>query len=314
MRAFFLLLIGFFCLQTSAQSNFTFPALLVEYDSAFIFNHVKIIPIKRKEIQKNTWADSTTSFLTLQTGIHKGLVSIHERGSYAIDNIKVLLIKNNSNKPIVIKAGELLAGGRQDRLIAKDTILLPGKQEYQLPVFCIEETRWSSREKKFTYAGSARSDLQKFIDSSQNQIKLWEEIRKILKTNNQTNSSSYASFIKQKTNNDSTNLYVQFFLNFLTNKDSRIVGFIVSTGNRILGADVFINSSLFYQMLPTLLSNYFNEVMFSGKPLFNQHQMEMKYATELFSPTTQNSFLNNRGKRLFYKGTLIQITGYSFPK
>ena len=314
MRDFILFLFAFICLQTTAQSSFTFPSLLVEYDSAIIYKHLKIIPVKRKEIQKNIWSDSTTSFLTLQSGIQKGYVSIHERGNYAIDNINVLLIKNNSNKPLILKAGELLAGGRQDRLIAKDTILLPGNQEYQIPVFCIEETRWSSREKKFTYAGSAGSDLQKFIDSAHNQIKLWEEIRKILKTNNQTNSSSYASFIKQKTNKDSTNLYVQFFLNSLGKKDSSIVGFIVSTGNRIIGADVFINSSLFYQMLPTLLSNYCNEVRLSVKPLLNQHQMEMKYTAELFSPTTQNSFLNNRGKRLYYKGNLIQISGYSFPQ
>ncbi len=314
MRVFFLFLFGFICSQSTAQTNFTFPALLVEYDSAIVFNHLKIIPVKRKEIQKNTLSDSTTSFLTLQSGIQKSYVSIHERGNYAIDNINVLLIKNNSNKPLILKAGELLAGGRQDRLIAKDTILLPGKQEYQIPVFCIEETRWSNREKKFSYAGTAGSDIQNFIDTSINQIKLWEEIRKILKTNNQTNSSSYASFIKQKTNKDSTNVYVQFFLKAFEKKDSSLVGIIVSTGNRVLGADVFINSTLFYQMLPTLLSKYSTEVILSGTAPLKQNQLEMKYATELFSPSTQNNFLNKKGKRFFYKGNLIQISTYSFPQ
>lgn len=172
MKVFFLLLIGFICLQTSAQSNFTFPALLVEYDSSISFNHLKIIPVKRKEIQHNVWADSAISFLTLQTGMQKGLVLIHERGNYAIDNINVLLIKNNSNKKLILRAGELLTGGRQDRVIARDTVLLPGKQEYQIPVFCIEETRWSNREKKFSYAGTAGSDIHNFIDTSYNQIKL----------------------------------------------------------------------------------------------------------------------------------------------
>lgn len=312
MKIFFLLLIGFICLQTSAQSNFTFPALLVEYDSSISFNHLKIIPVKRNEFQKNTWADSATSFLTLQAGMQKGLVSIHERGNYAIDNINVLLIKNNSNKPLVLRAGELLIGGRQDRIIARDTVLLPGKKEYQIPVFCIEETRWSSKEKKFKYAGAAGSDIQNFIDTSYNQIKLWEEIRKVLKTNNQTNSSSYASFIEQKTNKDSTDIYVQFFLKAFEKKDSSLVGIIVSTRNRVLGADVFINSPLFYQMLPVLLTKYSTDVMFSGSPVLNQHQLERKYGDELFSPSTQNNFLNKKGKRFFYKGTLIQISGYSF--
>lgn len=312
MRVFFLFLSGFVFLQTFAQSTYTFPSLLVEYDSAIIYNHIKITPVKRREIQKNSWADTVISFLNLQTGLQKGLVTVKERGNYAIDNINVLLFKNNSNKPLFLKAGELLAGGRQDRVIAKDTILLPGKQEYQVPVLCIEETRWSKQEKKFVFASSASINIQTFIDSSHNQIKLWEEIRKILKMNNQTNSSSYISYIKQKINKDSTIRFVQYFLNAFEKKDSSIVGIIVSTANLVLGADVFINSHLFYQTLPTLLAKYNTDLVQSGTPALKQHQLERKYADELFSPSTQNNFLNKKGKRFFYKGTLIQISGYSF--
>ncbi len=52
-----------------------------------------------------------------------------------------LSISNNSNKQIYLMAGDLIQGGKQDRVIAKDVILQAGAENIDLSVFCVEQHR-----------------------------------------------------------------------------------------------------------------------------------------------------------------------------
>ncbi|QNA45131.1 ARPP-1 family domain-containing protein [Lacibacter sediminis] len=308
-KHFCLLILILTCVATYAQTDFTFPSLVVEYDSAIVFRNLKLVPIKRIEQSKDRDYVSPNS-ISLKVGMAKGSVKLKERGNYMLDNINVLLIENNSGKDLVIKSGEIVMGGRQDRVFARDTILETGKQ-HLVPVYCIEENRWSEKEKKFFYRGTTGSGLQTIIDTAQNQTKVWDEIRRLLKQNNQTGSSSYAALLNNKKIADTSQQYIRYFLQALRSKDSSIVGIIASTGHKILGADVFISTSLFYQTLPGLLEKYCTEAVLTGTAASANHSRESVYTNEMLSPQTQNSFLSKKGKRFFYKNVLIQLTGFS---
>ncbi|MFT3845588.1 MAG: hypothetical protein QM725_11075 [Lacibacter sp.] len=310
MRNVFSVLFCILSLVGFSQSTFVYPSLYVEYDSAVTYKHLKLIPVKRTDSSEMIVQQNDQVFYPLKTALKKGWVKIKERGNYMVDNINVLIIENNSNEKIFIRSGEMVTGGRQDRVIAADTILMPGKKEYTIPVYCIEESRWSEHEKKFSYGGNAASGLQKIIDSAHNQKKLWEEIRRLLVLNNQTSSSSYATLLSNHKIADSTNEYVKFFLKQFSKRDSSIVGIIASSGNKVLGADVFINEGLFYQTLPELLNKYCIEAVINGSPASISLNKEQDYANEMLNRETQDKFLKNKGKRILYKGKLIQITGY----
>lgn len=297
------------CFCAHAQTDFTFPKLVVEYDSAIPFRNLKLIPIKRVD-QANDSNYSVPNSISLRTGMGNGTVKLKERGNYMLDNINVLLIENNSGKDLIIKSGQIVMGGRQDRVFARDTILEAGKQ-HLVPVYCIEEDRWSEKEKKFIYRGTTGSGLQAIIDTAQNQTKVWDEIRRLLKQNNQTGSSSYAALLNNRKVADTSQQYIRHFLQALRSKDSSIVGIIASTGHKILGADIFISTSLFYQTLPGLLEKYCTEAVLTGTTATTNHSLEAAYANEMFSPQTQNAFLLKKGKRFFYKNILIQLTGFS---
>lgn len=310
MKKYFCLLILIFTwVGTYAQTDFTFPSLVVEYDSAIVFRNLKLIPIKRIEQTKDSDYVSANS-VSLKAGMAKGTVKLKERGNYMLDNINVLLIENNSGKDLVIKSGEIVMGGRQDRVFARDTILMAGKQ-HLVPVYCIEENRWSEKEKKFIYRGTTGSGLQTIIDTAQNQTKVWDEIRRLLKQNNQTGSSSYAVLLNNRKIADTSQQYIRYFLQALRSKDSSIVGVIASTGRKILGADVFISTSLFYQTLTGLLEKYCTEAILTGTAANENHSNENIYANEMLSPQTQSAFLSKKGKRFFYKNVLVQVTGFS---
>ncbi len=310
MKLFFAavsLILGLF---SSAQTVFTYPSLVVEYDSALVFRNLKIIPIRRVEPDSPYTVMDNRKLLALKSGLQKGQISIRERGNYMVDNINVLLIENKSEHDIIIRSGEIAMGGRQDRVFAKDTILPPSKEPYLVPVYCIEENRWSSHEKKFVYGGNTSAGLQKIIDSAHHQTKVWDEIRRLLKQNNQDGSSSFAALLHQRKFADTANVYLSYFFSKLRGKDSTITGFVVSTGNRVLGADVFVSPSFFYQTLGNLLEKYTAEAILSGSKPAVQHTMEKKYADQMLEPASQTQFLTEKGKRFFYKSVLIQITGY----
>lgn len=299
------------CITTlaHAQTEFQFPQLVVEYDSTIVYRNLKLIPIKRIE-KLNDSGYHTPSSISLKAGMANGSVKLKERGDYMIENINVLLIENKSGKDLVIKSGEIVMGGRQDRVFARDTVLAAGKT-HLVPVFCIEENRWSEKEKKFIYRGTTGSGLQAIIDTAHNQTKVWDEIRRLLKQNNQTASSSYAALLSNKKIADTTTQYSRYFLQELRRKDSSIVGIIASTGNKLLGADVFISTSLFYQTLPGLLEKYSTEAILTGTAASTNHNKEKAYANEMLHTETQTAFLSKKGKRFFYKGVLIQLTGFS---
>ncbi len=309
MKQLHFLLLLFVATIAHAQTEFQIPSLIIEYDSAIIYRNLKLIPIKRIDTGNDS-AYNTPVSVSLKAGMANGTVKLKERGNYMIDNINVLLIENKSGKDLIIKSGEIVMGGRQDRVFARDTILAAGK-EHLVPVFCIEENRWSEKEKKFIYRGTTGSGLQAIIDTAHNQTKVWDEIRRLLKQNNHTASSSYAALLNNKKIADTTNQYSRYFLQELRRKDSSIVGIIASTGNKILGADVFISTSLFYQTLPGLLEKYSTEAILTGTAASTEHRKETVYANEMFSGQTQPTFLSKKGNRFLYKGVLIQITGFS---
>ena len=102
----------------------------------------------------------TSAFLTLEDGLSNGEVTVREQGADAIyrnrdgsrpvaqnyggPSVNQLVLVNHSKRPLLLLAGELVSGGKQDRVIAKDRIVAPFSEPLPLNVFCVEHGRWSS--------------------------------------------------------------------------------------------------------------------------------------------------------------------------
>ena len=121
-------------------------------------------------------ASSVDQFLTLDEGLKSGEVEVTEAGKvrglvrprgavtpwrYAGDQVNTLVLVNNSKRPLVLLAGEIVTGGKQDRVIAKDRIVPPGADPIDLSVFCIEHGRWTESSAKF--ATTARNATGSFM-------------------------------------------------------------------------------------------------------------------------------------------------------
>jgi hypothetical protein len=167
-----LLFIGFFLCSMVARAQLTYETLYVDYDSAWQYKNLKLIPIRPKQGSGN----QMPGVISLSQALQQGLATITERGTASTENVHFLRINNRSDKSLLISSGELIAGGRQDRIVAKDTILAPSGKDQYIPVMCVEELRWSEKEKKFVYGNFANPFLRKVLDENKNQVLIWKEI------------------------------------------------------------------------------------------------------------------------------------------
>jgi hypothetical protein len=86
---------------------------------------------------------SSDAYTTLDEGLRARLVKVKEaKGGGAVNT---LYVTNSGRKPLYLMAGEVVLGGQQDRTLARDTIVPPGKHNIPITVFCVEHGRWSGR-------------------------------------------------------------------------------------------------------------------------------------------------------------------------
>src|SRR6266487_1416705 len=105
----------------------------------------------------------TGEFLTLDEGLRSGEVVVTEAGSvqglvrrhatpairHGGAEVNRLVLVNNSKRPLLLLAGEIVSGGKQDRVIGKDRIV-PGESDpVDLSVFCVEPGRWVAASEHF---------------------------------------------------------------------------------------------------------------------------------------------------------------------
>jgi hypothetical protein len=114
-------------------------------------------------------------FLTLDEGLKNGEVEVTEdgrvrglvrsRGGAVLanrgDQVNTLVLVNNSKRPLLLLAGEIVTGGKQDRVIAKDRIVPAGGDPIDLSVFCIEHGRWTESSEKF--GATAKTSMGSFM-------------------------------------------------------------------------------------------------------------------------------------------------------
>ena len=104
----------------------------------------------------------TQMFITLDEGLRSGQVVVSEAGQVQglvrrgplpphRDGAQVnrLVLVNNSERPLLLLAGEIVTGGKQDRVVGKDRIVAPNSDPVDLSVFCVEPGRWTGTSTQF---------------------------------------------------------------------------------------------------------------------------------------------------------------------
>jgi hypothetical protein len=239
----------------------------------------------------------TSSFVTLEEGLSSGEVTISEQGAdviyrnrdgsrptvqnYGGPSVNQLVLVNHGKRPLVLLAGELVSGGKQDRVIAKDRIVAPFGEPLPLNVFCVEHGRWS--------AGSQFNEAKTIVHPSvreqaavkQKQGEVWAAVtggsgagRAPSAPQPAVSSADLAATIETDAPTQSySKLYesrrvsvpVEAVVNEIQRrfrretsglKGERVVGVVVAYGGEVAWSDIFASDELFNHYWNKLLRSY----------------------------------------------------------
>jgi hypothetical protein len=257
----------------------------------------------------------TDEFLTLDEGLRSGEVVVTEYGSLrglirrhpmqpvvsgnARGNAQVnrLVLVNNSKRPLLLLAGEIVTGGKQDRVIGKDRIVPAESDPVDLSVFCVEPGRWTATSEHFgasgaTYGGPlhgvgsnsvatlmAQPSVRAKAMGDKNQNEVWAEVKKQreavsvevlaaapMVASEMAQTSSYAKVME----NDEVKKRVdavagpieQNYQSLIKQlRDRNAVGVVVAVNGRIIWADVFASTELLEKYWPKLVRSYASEAV-----------------------------------------------------
>jgi hypothetical protein len=307
----FLLTTSLLLCLLSATAQLTYETLYVDYDSAWTFKNLKIIPVRRKG--GGGPPPQGPELLTLGKALSTGQISVTERGSTSFENVHWLRFNTHGNRPVYIAGGEIVSGGRQDRMIVRDTILQPSEKDQYVPVMCVEEGRWTDKEKKFSYGDFANGHLRKVLDSTGNQVSIWREVDRQLQFGGfRNNSLAYLSRYQDKKFILASDEYFRFFYAKFAHTDSNVVGFVAITGDKIIGTDIFDGTYLFYPQLDPLLRSYIDDAMEFGQPVTLKDPPVKRYMDALLKDeASQERFVRDRGKIFREGGRVIHVNTYT---
>jgi hypothetical protein len=249
----------------------------------------------------------TSAFLTLDEGLASGEVVVTEQGSGgmyrpervvpAIDTnrgaaVNQLVLINRSKRPLLLLAGELVSGGKQDRIIGKDRIVPVGAEPLPLDVFCVEHGRWSSGSRFSAAKTMVHPSVREQAALAKDQNDVWAAVRAGSTARSATQSVSLASPASPRITADSisetvaagapTQAYSKIYedgrvgasVDELVSqlerrfekaasglKGERVVGIIVAYGDEVAWSDIFASPELFDHYWMKLLRSYSVEAL-----------------------------------------------------
>lgn len=308
----FLLLLIFLSRYSISQS--TFPAVKVMYDSAeaWTYGNLQLIPVR---FVGDGGAKGFLPFdhvSSLQRALRDRKLKVNELKGSGNADVRVLEMRNTSKEAIMIQSGEILVGGKQDRIISQTMIIPPDKQKYYVNVFCVEKGRWDRRPKSFNYYRTADMGLRKATDVNRKQHQIWESIDNQLKLSGKNSpTGAYKDVLTQRKFLDEDSLYVKFFTEKLARTDSNFAGFVAITGDQIIGTDLYSTKEMAMEAFQNSLRSYSATAIVVGDPPEVKKEAVVNFMTPILADNkTRNDFLKNRGRVYMYQGKIIHIVAY----
>lgn len=208
--------------------------------------------------------------------------------------VNTLTVQNKSEDTVFLMAGDVVQGGKQDRVIAQD-LVVPPRTITDIAVFCVEPHRWQARsdngpgaaddprhseqnKKIYAFTGYynvAANDIRRSATQSRNQQQVWDEVGKVTAVHNaQTATGAYAALENSESFTRARARYLRFFEDKFDGAED-VVGVVAVTGSEILGTDVFAHPELFKKQYKALIHSYITDAVTSGQPVrINEEEVE----------------------------------------
>ncbi len=250
-------------------------------------------------------AVSADEYVTLDQGLRSGKVTVSEIGANGrarrirqgrvSDNAEVnrLMVTNNSGKILVLIAGEIIVGGKQDRIVGEDCAIASNNTPVTVNVFCVEHGRWDERSRVGqsraggagagngqvsggtpggavgTFSAPSRGGMaapktRAQAQAEKSQSGVWNEVSKLEGANGVSSSTGTLNRVyEDRRVGAKLDDYERAIKSKLAGKN--VIGVVAAIDGKVISADVFANPKLFQAYWPKLLTSYALEAISTGK-------------------------------------------------
>jgi hypothetical protein len=268
------------------------------------YENISVFPVV------SSYSQDTSPFLTLEEGLATGEVLVHEQGSEGLSrsrdgrpvyipqpttgaSVNQLVLINRSRRPLLLLAGELVSGGKQDRVIGKDRIVPAGAPPLPLDVFCVEHGRWTGSAQFAATNTIVHPSVRERAAVDQKQTEVWDAVRSgttakaapaapppqisgyniqgAIAGNGRTEAYEkiYESRAVGVSIDDFVDEVQRRFASATSGlKGERVVGVVVAYGGEVAWSDIFASGNLFDHYWRKLLRSYAVEAL--TRPTYRQ--------------------------------------------
>jgi hypothetical protein len=202
------------------------------------------------------------TFITLQEALVQKKVIVREKGE-----VNELSIENVSAEEVYVQSGDIVKGGKQDRMLVVDLILPPHSGAISIAAFCVESSRWTRRgnEEVGTFASSSNSVASRQVKLAAkekgSQSEVWAQVAAAqdkLSANTggsvkaTTSPTSFQLALENKNVQASADSYVKALTGIIQGKND-VIGYVFAINGKINSADIYASNGLFKKLWPKLL-------------------------------------------------------------
>jgi hypothetical protein len=219
------------------------------------FHNMTVVPVK------TTREGPFASYTLLEEGLAAKTLAVRELGGNTSEaQVSALEVRNRGKEPVFLLGGEMVLGGKQDRILQSDAVVPPDGKWHQVAVFCVEHGRWAGGDMKFSSGQSLAHAKLRNAAIKGTQSDVWAEVAR---KNAQHDASSSTGTYRRTVQNADVRKRIASYRAELAKKlpRGRVAGFVFGVNGEVRVADLFGNPVLLDKLQHKLLSAYILEAL-----------------------------------------------------
>jgi len=205
-------------------------------------------------------------WLTLDEALEQGVLEITEVDESG--SVPTLLVHNQGKHPVLLFVGDVVTGGKQDRVLVEDRVLEPTAEPVRIAVNCVEQGRWDgSHHARFGYGGKAEADLIRAL-GSRDQGTTWEKVaelnaqkaRKTAAPGLRPATGSYRASLESEAVDEQINS-ARRTIDAELEEIEGVVGLVLALDGDLDSAELYAHPNLFEKAQVGLVDSYAREAL-----------------------------------------------------
>ena len=182
----------------------------------------------------------TREYLTLAEAGEEGLLGVNELESAEVNAVELVW---ETKRPLFIMAGQMIRGAKQDRVFARDVLVI-GQGRGPLPVYCVESGRWTSGPTAFTAAKMVvGNEVRGAVNLQADEGTVLSKVSEVQESvGRYSETSAYRVVLEDSVVSGIAGDLGDIFNGFA---EDGACGVLLFGGGYVLGLDVFDNAALF---------------------------------------------------------------------